>query len=118
MSQKRQHENEHQIRGLQTHWSLVYQPDWDKTPHEYVTRGLLGWNRSRRLARFDDAALGFKAYVGVQHYDPAQWNAPGEACTKFFLSLFLHNRTVTLRTYSTLPAALAELESFHSRLGA
>lgn len=121
MSQNGQHENGHETREtseLRARWSPVYQPAWDETPQEYMARGLVGWNKSRRLARFDDDELGFKAYVGVQHFDPAQWNAAGEARTKFFLSLFLHNRTVTLRTYSTLPAALTELASFHSRLGA
>lgn len=76
----------------------------------------MGWGRSRRLARFDDEHLGMKAYTGIQHYDPALWDVPGQAQARYFLSLFLDNRTVTLRTFATLGEALAELEVFHSRL--
>lgn len=103
-------------RGLRARWSAIYHREWDEMPEAYVTHELVGWGRSRRLARFDDTAAGFKAYVGVQHYDPSRWNAPGEARAKFFLSLFLGSRTVTLRTFPTLTAALAELETFYSRL--
>lgn len=104
-------------RRLRARWSPIYRPEWDETPEAYVMHELVGWGRSRRLARFDDAAAGFKAYVGVQHYDPSRWNAPGEARAKFFLSLFLDSRTVTLHTFSTLAEALAELETFYSQLG-
>jgi hypothetical protein len=45
----------------------------------------------------------------VQHWDPSRWNLPGEDRSVFFLSLFRDNRTLALRTYPTIPAALAAL---------
>lgn len=102
--------------GVQARWSPIYRQDWDDTPERYVVAGLVEWSRSRRLARFDDPTLGFKAYAGIQHYDPACWNVPGDPRTRFFLSLFLANRTVTLRTFATLDEALAELARFHAAL--
>lgn len=81
-----------------------------------MLHGLVGWGRSRRLARAEDRAVAFKAYLGVQHDDPARWHGSGPARSVFFLSLFLANRTVTLRTYPTLGAALVELRRFHAAL--
>lgn len=102
--------------GLSVRWSPAYWAEWDETPEAYVEQGHVAWGRSRRLARFDDAALGFKAYVGVQHDDPARWNVPGEARARFFLSLFVENRTVMLRTFGTMCEALTALALFHERL--
>lgn len=102
--------------GIRARWSPIYRPDWDDTPERYTEAGLVDWGRSRRLARFDDPALAFKAYAGVQHDDPARLNALGEPRTRFFLSLFVNNRTVSLRTYSTLDDALAALSAFHTAL--
>lgn len=104
--------------GLSMSWSSAYHPEWDATPQAYVAHGVAGWGRSRRLARAEDPARGFKAYLGVQHYDPARWHVVGEPRAVFFLSLFYHGRTVALRTFPTLPAALAELRGFHARLPA
>ena len=94
---------------LTIRWSPVYQPQWDETPQAYVDAGVVGAGRSRRLAKAEDTSRAFTAYLGVQHWDPARWNAPGEARAVFFLSTFLHHRTLALRTYPTLPAALAAL---------
>ena len=97
-------------------WSPIYHPEWDATPEDYVAAGLVGWGRSRRLARAEDAAVALKAYLGVQHFDPSQWNLPGEAAAKFFLSLRVHGRTLWLRTFPTMAAALAALRAVHASL--
>jgi hypothetical protein len=102
--------------GLAIRWSAAHRPEWDEDPAAYVAHGVVGWGRSRRLARAEDAARAFKAYLGVQHFDPARHYLAGEPRSVFFLSLFLAGRTVTLRTFPTLPAALAELRGFHARL--
>ena len=106
------------VPGLTYQWSTIYHPEWDATPEEYVERGLVGWSASRRLARVEDSPRAFKAYLGVQHFDPGRWNLPGKPTTRFFLSLFVRNRTVSLRTYPTLAAARAELDRFHAMLNA
>lgn len=97
-------------------WSPIYRPEWDDVPGEYVAHGVVGWGRSRRLARAEDAARRFKAYLGVQHFDPARYGLEGEAQAKFFVSLFVAGRTVTLRTYPTLREAREALERFHAAL--
>jgi hypothetical protein len=99
-------------------WSAAYRPEWDATPGAYLAHGAVGWGRSRRLARAEDHARALKAYLGVQHYDPGRWHSAGEPRAVFFLSLFLHGRTVTLRTYPSVVAALADLRSFHASLSA
>jgi hypothetical protein len=101
---------------LTVRWSAAYHPEWDDTPDAYVAHGVVAWGRSRRLARAEDTARAFKAYLGVQHYDPARWHVPGEPRAVFFLSLFHRGRTVTLRTFPTRAAALAALRDFHARL--
>jgi hypothetical protein len=102
--------------GLVFAWGPQYRPQWDAAPERYVEQGMVAWGRSRRLARAADPMRAFKAYLGVQHYDPARWGVAGEARTKFFLSLFVGGRTVTLRTYPTMGEALAELRRFHGQL--
>lgn len=97
-------------------WSPIYHPAWDATPHEYVEAGLVGWSRSRRLARVADPAVAFKAYLGVQHFDPARWMLPGEPTAKYFLSLFVAGRTIAMRTFPTLREALAALDTFYAAL--
>jgi hypothetical protein len=104
--------------GLDLAWSAAYQPQWDLTPEAYQERGIVGWGRSRRLARAQDPAHAFKAYLGVQHADPARWHISGEPRSVFFLSLVLRDRTITLRTFPTMPEALAALHAFHARLPA
>ncbi|MBF6591389.1 MAG: hypothetical protein IVW57_12805 [Ktedonobacterales bacterium] len=102
--------------GLAIAWSPVYQPAWDACPAAYVACGAVSWGRSRRLARAQDASRHFKAYLGIQHFDPMRWHVAGEARTAYFLSLFLGGRTISLRTYATLAEALAALRSFHATL--
>jgi hypothetical protein len=99
-------------------WGTIYQAAWDADPGAYVAAGLVGWGRSRRLGRVVAPAQRFKAYIGVQHFDPARWGVAGEAQAKFFLSLFVAGRTVALHTHPTIPAALAELAEFYQRLDA
>ncbi len=96
--------------GLVVHWSSTYQPQWDESPQAYVDAGVVHPGRSRRLAKVEDTHRAFKAYLGVQHWDPSRWNLPGEARSIFFLSLFHNHRTLALRTYPTLSAALAALD--------
>lgn len=97
-------------------WSQIYHQEWDDAPGEYVESGVVGWGRSRRLARAEDPARRFKAYLGVQHFDPARYGLAGEAQPKFFVSLFASGRTVALRTYPTLRQAREALECFHAAL--
>jgi hypothetical protein len=98
---------------MEIHWARWYEPAWDEQPERYVEEGVVGWGRSRRLAMALDDALGIKAYIGVQHFDPGRWNASGEPSARFFLSLFVLGRTLSLRTYPTIPAVLTSLASFH-----
>lgn len=100
----------------QIQWAPIYQPAWNDTPEAYVEAEALTWGRSRRLGKYVDAELGLKAYLGVQHYDPARWGVSGAPQAKFFLSLFLDGRTVTLRTFPTMGAALAALGAFETRV--
>lgn len=102
--------------GLAIRWSAHYQSQWDDQPDAYVRHGIVALGRSRRLARATDTQLDFKGYLGVQSYDPGRWHVAGEPTTKFFVSLFLHGRTVTLRTYPTCHEALAALHAFHIAL--
>ncbi|HZC78812.1 MAG TPA: hypothetical protein VE258_13765, partial [Ktedonobacterales bacterium] len=95
-------------------WSAAYRPTWDATPEAYVESGVVGWSRSRRLARAEDASIGFKAYVGVQHYDPSRWHVAGAPRAVFFVSFFQGGRTLALRTFPTIDVALAELRRVHA----
>jgi hypothetical protein len=95
-----------------------YRPDWDEQPERYVEEGVVSWGRSRRLAKAGADRLGLKAYIGVQHYDPGRWNLSGEPSARFFLSLFVHGQTVSLRTFSTIQAVLAALTAFQDMLRA
>ncbi len=101
---------------MEIEWADWYRADWDEQPERYIEEGVLGWGRSRRLAKAHDDRLRLKSYIGVQHYDPGRWNAPGEPSTRFFLSLFVDGRTISLRTYPTVEAALATLTSFQDML--
>ena len=103
--------------SLAIHWSPVYQPQWDEAPQAYVDAGVVGVGRSRRLAKAEDASRGFTAYLGVQHWDPARWNLPGEARAVFFVSTLRNHRTLALRTFPTLPAALTALYDAWRALG-
>jgi hypothetical protein len=103
---------------MEIEWAPWYRPDWDEQPERYAEEGVVSWGYSRRLAKARDDRLGLKAYIGVQHYDPGRWNLPGEPSARFFLSLFVHGQTVSLRTYPTSAAALSALASFHKALAA
>jgi hypothetical protein len=104
--------------GLHLTWSSIYHPEWDWTPHAYVAAGLVGWGRSRRLAKAHDLQAGFTSYLGIQHFDPAHWNLPGIPSAKFFASFLVRRRTVALHTYPTMDQALAAVQEFHAHLGA
>jgi hypothetical protein len=41
---------------------------------------------------------------------------PGEPTAKFFLSLFVAGRTVSMRTFPTVREALAALDTFYAML--
>ncbi len=101
---------------LDIEWAQAYRREWNDAPEAYVAHGVVGWGRSRRLARAQDRARHFKAYLGVQHFDPARWYGTGDPVARFFLSVFVQNRTVALRTYPTAGAALADLRAFHASL--
>jgi hypothetical protein len=107
-----------QEHALTVVWSAAYRPVWDATPEAYVEEGVVGWSRSRRLARAEDASIGFKAYVGIQHYDPSRWHVAGAPCAVFFVSFFQDGRTLALRTFPTMDVALAELRRVHAGLAA
>jgi hypothetical protein len=97
-------------------WAPHYQAEWDEDPARYVAAGVVAWGHSRRLARVDDPARAFKAYLGVRHAEPRVWGSDDAPYTRFFLSLFLHGRTITLRTFATMPEALAALHAFYATL--
>jgi hypothetical protein len=103
--------------NLHIAWAKVYRAEWDTTPACYVAAGIVGWGRSRRLAKIEDPACAFTSYVGIQHFDPARWNLPCAPVAKYFASLFVRGRTVGLRTYATMSDALAAVRTFHERLG-
>jgi hypothetical protein len=107
-----------QEHALTIVWSSAYRPAWDATPEAYVESGVVGWSRSRRLARAEGASIGFKAYVGVQHYDPSRWHFAGAPRAVFFVSFFQDGRTLALRTFPTMDDALAELRRVHAGLAA
>jgi hypothetical protein len=96
-------------------WGAAYMPDWDNTPDEYASAGVVPWGRSRRLGMLREGRV--KAYLGVQHMDPslAGWESVEEPSTRFFVSLFVDGRVVTLRTFPTMGAALARLGEFLAR---
>jgi len=99
-------------------WAGCYRSEWDEQPERYLQAGVVNCGRSRRLAKARDDHLHVKAYIGVQHDDPARWNLRGDPVTRFFLSLFIHGQTISLRTYPTIGATLAALASFQDALRA
>lgn len=97
-------------------WSPVYEPDWNEAPERYLEAGEVRWGRSRRLARIVAPKCAFKSYFGVQAWEPARWNLPGDPEVKYFLSLFSSGRTLALRTYPTGQDALAALATALAQL--
>ena len=96
---------------LRTHitWHREYRPEWDLTPDEYAEQGIVQWGKSRRLGLFRQGPI--KAYLGVQHVDPTRpgWAILDAPSARFFISLFVSGRVVTLRTFPTMPEALTFL---------
>ena len=86
-------------------WGRAYDPCWDDEPDAYVTAGRVAWGRTRRLGKLALPA-GFKAYLGVQHVDPAgaRWDVEAPEA-RFFVSWFDGPRCVSLRTTRTMGAA-------------
>ncbi len=97
-------------------WHPEYRPEWDGDPDEYLTGGVVGWGRSRRLGLWRLGRL--KAYLGVQHVDPDRpgWRIVEEPSARFFLSLFIDGQCVTLRTFPTVGAAVDALAAFRQTL--
>ncbi len=98
-------------------WSAEYRPAWDADAELYSEHGIVGWGLSRRLGLL---RLGnVKAYLGVQHVDPAKagWAIVEEPEARFFLSLFVGGECVTLRVFPTMQDALTMLSLFLERTG-
>jgi hypothetical protein len=102
---------EQQILRSRVEWHKEYNPDWDADPGQYAASGVVQWGRSRRLGMFKSGRI--KAYLGVQHVDPNRlgWGIIGEPQARFFLSLFMDGRVVSLRTYPDMDAVLDALQS-------
>lgn len=96
-------------------WAPPYQPAWDADPDAYREAGAVGWNKTRRLGKWDDPATGWKAYVGVQHVDPgaAGWGVEAPEA-RFFVSWFVRRRCLGLRVAPTIPGALALLSAAYA----
>jgi hypothetical protein len=96
-------------------WAPHYRPAWDADPAAYVEAGAVGWNKTRRLGKWEDPATGFRAYVGVQHVDPGQagWDVDAPEA-RFFVSWFAGRRCLGLRVAATIPAALALLRAAYA----
>jgi len=92
-------------------WHAEYRQEWDDDPNEYAEQGVVQWGKSRRLGILSLGRV--KAYLGVQHVDPSRpgWAIVDEPQARFFLSLIVSGRTVTLRTFPTMWGALQTLES-------
>ncbi len=87
-------------------WGRAYNPAWDEDPDAYLAAGVVGWGRSRRLAKLAPPASPFRAYLGVQHVDPGQagWGSFAAPEARFFVSWFEGARCVALRTAPTMAA--------------
>ena len=108
---------DHALVRAKVVWSTAYVPAWDNAPDEYAAAGFVPWGKSRRLGLLREGRV--KAYVGIQHVDPsiAGWESVEEPSARFFVSLFLDGRVVTLRTFHNMSAALALLGEFLARHG-
>jgi hypothetical protein len=96
-------------------WHREYRPEWDDVPQGYVESGVVQWGKTRRLGLLRQGRV--KAYLGVQHVDPdkAGWAIVEAPTARFFVSVFLSGRVVTLRTYPTMGEALDMLGGFLDR---
>ncbi|MDQ3928407.1 MAG: hypothetical protein M3328_04575 [Chloroflexota bacterium] len=102
------------LRGL-VEWHQEYHAEWDATPQEYAERGIVQWGKSRRLGMLRRGRV--KAYLGVQHVDPGRpgWAIVDAPTARFFVSVFLSGRVVTLKTYQTMHEALEMLAALIER---
>lgn len=96
-------------------WHREYRAEWDAAPHEYAEHGVVQWGKSRRLGMLRQGRV--KVYLGVQHVDPGKpgWAIVDAPTARFFVSVFLSGRVLTLRTYPTMHEALDMVASFLDR---
>lgn len=94
-------------------WSGRYRADWDDAPEHYLLSGILPENRSRRLGMIAEPGCRFRAYIGVQHYDPLQWGRYGTARTTFWVSVLSGTRTVTMRSCTTMAECLEIVRHYY-----
>jgi hypothetical protein len=104
------------LRAL-VEWHREYRPEWDAAPGEYVEHGVVRWGKSRRLGLLRQGRV--KVYLGVQHVDPGKpgWAIVDAPTARFFVSVFLSGRVLTLRTYPDMHEALDLVASFLERAG-
>jgi|GEM_PF-6500599 len=95
-------------------WSSHYRPEWDNFPYAYVEHEVVRSGRSRRLAKYRDRTHAFTAYIGVYH--SASLGGDEAAGAKFFLSLILGGRTLSLHTYPTMIQVHEALQQFIIRI--
>jgi hypothetical protein len=93
-------------------WSANYHPEWDETPEAYLQARIVAPTRSRRLGRYSDPQRGRKGYIGVYHQAGYQ---SGAGRTRFFLSLFVRQHTLGLRSHATMQDLLMALAAFHEQ---
>ncbi|HYP19436.1 MAG TPA: hypothetical protein VEY08_05125 [Chloroflexia bacterium] len=103
-----------QLRAL-IEWHREYRPEWDDDPNAYAEHDVVQWGKSRRLGLLRSGRV--KAYLGVQHVDPgrAGWAIMEEPTARFFVSVFVSGRVLTLRTYPTRQQTLEMLASYLER---
>jgi hypothetical protein len=97
-------------------WAPAHHAEWDADARHYVDAGIVAPGKSRRLARLADPQRAFKGYVGVQCADPHLFAIADDQVARFFVSVFAHGRTITLRTFPTIAEALALAQTMHARL--
>ena len=95
-------------------WSPIHRPEWDSFPERYAQYGLVNWNKSRRLGRVEHRARGFKAYLGLQHFDNSTWG--GDDRSRFFVSLWRDGHCDLLQTHGTMERCLDHLWRFYESL--
>ncbi len=96
-------------------WHREYRVEWDDSPDKYARHEVVQWGKSRRLGMLRYGRV--KVYLGVQHVDPDKpgWAIVDAPTARFFVSVFVAGRVLTLRTYPTMREALDMLASFLER---
>jgi hypothetical protein len=86
----------------QVTWNASYNRDWDDLPERYLEHGIVAWGKSRRLGHLEIGR--YKAYIGIQHVDPGNsgWEMVESPSARFFGSLFIDGKVVSLRTFSRI----------------